>query len=370
MNDTLVDRIYEAAFVPEFWPSVLGEIADRANAASGELQIVVNGEAPRWKATEVTHETLSTFMESGLWRSCERPGRYLQADHAGFLCDVDIMTHEQFERDPVRHLFSSVGLGWQLGTVIPMTTGEIIGLTFERWIERGKPSAKDRAALDALRPHLARSALVAARLRLERAEAAVSALDAMGVPAAVISGSGRVLTANRFFDAMGHVFLPLAFGGVAITDSSANRLFQDAMMAMKGADWSSVRSIPLAPASDRAAAIVHVLPLRHAAHDIFSGADILVIANELKPEATAPTARILSALFDLTPSEARVAGGLAEGKSLKRISAEMGIGFGSGRTYLARIFNKTGTNQQSQLVALLKSTQPLPLRDNDDRPAH
>lgn len=138
----------------------------------------------------------------------------------------------------------------------------------------------------------------------------------MGLPAAVISANGRVLTANRFFDAMGHVLPPLAFGGVAITDSSANRLFQDAMTAMEAAEWSSVRSIPLAPASDRAAAIVHVLPLRHAAHDIFSGADILVIANELNRKRTV-------------------------------------------RTHLSRIFSKTGTNQQSQLIALLKSTQPI-----------
>ena len=35
------------------------------------------------------------------------------------------------------------------------------------------------------------------------------------------------------------------------------------------------------------------------------------------------------------------------------------IQFSTARSYLESIFRKTGTNQQSQLVALLKSTQPL-----------
>ena len=47
---------------------------------------------------------------------------------------------------------------------------------------------------------------------------------------------------------------------------------------------------------------------------------------------------------------------LAAGKSLKAAAAEMGIEYSSARTYLARIFSKTGTSQQSELVALLKST--------------
>ncbi|RUX78797.1 helix-turn-helix transcriptional regulator, partial [Mesorhizobium sp. M7A.F.Ca.US.005.03.1.1] len=38
--------------------------------------------------------------------------------------------------------------------------------------------------------------------------------------------------------------------------------------------------------------------------------------------------------------------------------AEAGLQFSTVRTYLNRIFRKTGTNQQSQLVALLKSAHP------------
>lgn len=358
-DGSVIGQIYEAAFIPELWPSVLGTIAERCKAVSGELQVVVDGQAPRWTATEVTRDALDAFMQSGLWRSCERPSQYLEAKHAGFLCDVDIMTPEQILRDPVRHLFDTLGLGWQLGTVIPMSTGEMVGLTFERPLELGKPSRSDCAALDAMRPHLALSTRVAARLRLERAETATATLNAIGLPAAVIAGSGHVLTGNRFFDAMGHLFLTRAFGRLAIADSGADRLFQDAMVTTRGGGWPPIRSVPVKPTVDREAAIIHLLPLRRAACDIFGRADVLLIASEARPEASVPAPAILCALFDLTPSEARLAAGLAAGRSLKLVAAEMDIALSSARTYLGRIFDKTATNQQSELVALLKSIQPV-----------
>jgi DNA-binding CsgD family transcriptional regulator len=61
-------------------------------------------------------------------------------------------------------------------------------------------------------------------------------------------------------------------------------------------------------------------------------------------------------LFDLTPAEARLAAALASGVSLKDAAVHQGIKFSTARSYLESIFRKTRTRQQSQLVALLKST--------------
>ncbi len=41
------------------------------------------------------------------------------------------------------------------------------------------------------------------------------------------------------------------------------------------------------------------------------------------------------------------------------------LGIGTARSYLIRIFSKTGTNQQSELVSLLKSISP-----TDSKPHH
>lgn len=354
MDSELIERIYEAAFVPDEWPNVLARLATRANAATGELQVLTDGRPPYWQATELTHGMLASFITSGQWQTCERPLQFLRADHPGFLRDTDVLTPEQIERDPVGRIFAGMGLGWQVATVIPMPTGEGVGLTFERRLETGRASDNDVSALDGMRPHLARATLIAARLRLEHARSTVSALEALALPAAVIGGRGRVVAANKQLETM-DLFLPVAFGGVAIANAAANRLFQEALLVVGSNREPLVRSIPIRRGADHAAAVIHMLPLRRAAHDIFSQADVLVIVTEIRPDGNLPRLGLLSALFDLSPAEARLAVALSAGKSLKTTATEMGIEFNSARTYLARIFSKTGTTQQSQLVALLKS---------------
>ena len=60
-----------------------------------------------------------------------------------------------------------------------------------------------------------------------------------------------------------------------------------------------------------------------------------------------------------TPAEARLAADLAAGLTLAQSAGRHGIAVKSARTYLERVFQKTGTHQQSQLVAMLKTMQPL-----------
>ena len=105
--------------------------------------------------------------------------------------------------------------------------------------------------------------------------------------------------------------------------------------------------------------VVHVLPLRRAAHDIFSGADILVAATEVHASKLVPSPSILIGLFDLSSSEARLATALASGLSLKEAAAQSHVTVKTCRTYLEKIFAKTGTHRQGELVALLKAAQPI-----------
>ncbi len=66
-------------------------------------------------------------------------------------------------------------------------------------------------------------------------------------------------------------------------------------------------------------------------------------------------------LFDLTDTEAKFASALASGSSLTEAADAQGVRISTARTHLARIFQKTNTRQQSQLVSLLRSAA-LPLR--------
>ncbi|QLP97056.1 MAG: hypothetical protein HZY79_06165 [Rhodoblastus sp.] len=62
---------------------------------------------------------------------------------------------------------------------------------------------------------------------------------------------------------------------------------------------------------------------------------------------------LLEQAFNLTPAEARLACALMRTKSLAAAIKELGLKEKTGRTYLDRVFQKTGARSQLQLYATL-----------------
>ncbi len=354
--EDLVDRIYEAAFVPDLWPVVLDDMSTISNSFGGALLVASEAHPPRFAASASIRDALIEFS-SGAWRNNHRPLRW-KPSLDGFLRDVDLFSPDDLETDPMRHELIRYGLGWQAGMVMPMTNGEVVIYSVERRLQDGPHEVDSIAALNAFRPHLARSGLIAARLGLERALATVSVLQNVGLPAAVMSANGRVIAANQLLDAMPSTFLSRAFDRLAIGDSRADVLFQEAVRIIAGDLTPVVRSIPLRATTERPAIVLHVLPLRRSAQDIFAGGNILVVAATVRTGSPEPSPQILSVLFDLSPAEAKLASALGSGCSLKTAALNLNITVKTARTYLERVFYKTGTQRQSELVALLRGAGP------------
>jgi DNA-binding CsgD family transcriptional regulator len=76
-------------------------------------------------------------------------------------------------------------------------------------------------------------------------------------------------------------------------------------------------------------------------------------------------AKAAQQLFALTETEARFASALAAGQSLAEAADHQRVRMSTARTHLARIFQKTGTRQQSQVAALLRGAE-LPVRSRED----
>ena len=354
----LVELIYEAAFVPERWNLVLQKASELSHAASAQVFFFSENAPPRGTTLDNLRTLFDKFISGDMWKFCDSVQKMCAVKPASFVNVDDFMTPEEIERDPARIMLREFGIGAHLCSAIAMPTGELATFVFQKWMKDGNFEQGKIERLDALRPHLARASLVSGRLRVERAEAATSALELMGLPAAVFSAAGRVMSTNSYLERMDAALLPVAHGGLAIADRDANRLFQDAVARMQHND-TTVGSIPVPAIGGNAAFVLHLLPLRRAAHDIFGSADTLVLATPITPSALVPSASLLNALFDLTPTEARMATDLASGLTLTDAAARRGVTVKSARTYLERIFRKTGTRQQSQLVAMLKTVQPL-----------
>jgi DNA-binding CsgD family transcriptional regulator len=98
--------------------------------------------------------------------------------------------------------------------------------------------------------------------------------------------------------------------------------------------------------------IVRTLPVHGAARTPFLGARALLTFTVVGPKP-GPTAELLARVFGLTPAEARLASIMAEGANLEQAADQLGVSRETARSQLKAVFAKTGTNRQSQLVALL-----------------
>lgn len=124
MHEDLVDRIYEAALVPELWPDVLDTLSAMTGSIGGAVLTAGDRHPPRWAASKVVAPALHAFATSDAWKHNKRPVRWLSSTHSGFLREVDLFTVEELQGDPMFDELKASGLGWQLGAVIPMATGE------------------------------------------------------------------------------------------------------------------------------------------------------------------------------------------------------------------------------------------------------
>lgn len=55
MSEALVERIYEAALVPELWPDLLGEFGGLSGSIGGSLFVARPHAPPRWTASAALH---------------------------------------------------------------------------------------------------------------------------------------------------------------------------------------------------------------------------------------------------------------------------------------------------------------------------
>lgn len=350
---SIEDQIYEAAFVPEIWPDTLSRIAESAGIASGCMMIIDPRQKPLFSTTPNIEEVVAHFATTPEWYTNKLLWSLKRRRYAGFLEVTDFLAAENpedvaFHGENMRRM----GTAWQLGSVVDMPEGGFVAFTFERALGEPDFSPAELAFFDALRPHLARASMMAQRLELQRAEASVAAIGALGMPAAVMGEGGTVLATNSLFETLSSILRPGAFGRLSLANREAGGLLQQALVETTDA-IAPIRSIPVGNA-ERQALVLHVLPLRRSASDIFAQGTALLIVTGYAADANVPPDAVLRGLFDLSAAEAGVAAGLASGLSLADIAAQRKIAVATARTHLAQIFRKTGTNQQTQLVALLK----------------
>ena len=350
--DLFIDDIYEAAVVAEKWQAILDRLAEMADA-EGTMLFVAGPGVPRWLASEAIHGTMEEWIGSKWYLDNPRGQRLVPIEEPRFLTDHDAMTTEEMDAsDFYTDLLRPRGLGWCVGTSIRSPAGDTLVFSIEKAHDKGPVPRMVAEQLDGLRPHLARAALLSARLGIDRAKSTVATLEAIGLPAAALTPNGRVVSANAGFLASEPRIRIGAGNMIQLASAPAHALLMQAIASRAHSSAQLGMSIPVRASEAEPAFILHVVPLRGGGLDVFTGALSIVFVTSIVSN-TSPAPSLLQALFDLTPAEARTASQITEGKSVEQISLATGISQNTIRTHLKSVFQKTGVERQAELVGLL-----------------
>jgi DNA-binding CsgD family transcriptional regulator len=189
--------------------------------------------------------------------------------------------------------------------------------------------------------------------------AAAAALDALALAVLVVDRQGHILHANREAAELlerpeGALSSQPSGGGCLCARSAEGRSRLHALIqaACDGRSGEAGGFLHLeGRGAEEPGVSVCVSPLDTAE----APGRAVVVARLLRAQGRIEVQ--LRTLFGLTRAEAQVGAALARGSALAEIAGELGISVTTARTHVARIFLKTGTRQQSQLVALVAAFQ-------------
>jgi DNA-binding CsgD family transcriptional regulator len=353
----LIGAAYEAAADPELWPMFLADYA----LALGATMTFFHLHRFARRTSEVLvihgmpdllrHEYHEHYARLNIWRD---RGRHLFAQ-GHVVLDQEICPRSTFERSEFYNDYLlRLDAVYSMTGVIEKPADESLHLTALRDPRRGPWHESDAVMMAELLPHLRRARTIQGRLRLFESG------DAANRPsrgAMFLTVDGRCVLADAaaekiFRSADG---LSLRNGVLHADDARADARLQALMRdatSVRPRDASGALVVPRH--SLRRAYQVVVAPLRQPLA-LFVGTQtpgILVLVDD-PDERPAADATALIQLYGLTPREADLAGALGTGASVEEAAARLGMRYETARTHLRRIFAKTSTRRQSELVVLL-----------------
>jgi len=360
---SLIGDIYEAAMEPALWPSVLKQIA-----------AFVGGSAAAFYSKDAATKTGSVYYDCG-------------ASDPHF---KQLYFEKYIKIDPttVGHCFAPVGE--------PVTTADVLDYSefldsrfYREWVrpqelvdnvsvvldksatgtalfgvfrnqQQGLADDEARRRVRLIAPHVRRAALVARAMAHKSAQAATlaDAVDGLSAGVFLVDTSARIVHTNaaaRAILAQGTV-LRSPNGKLVATDPDAARILGDVLERSEGGERAvniGAVAVPL-PARNGERYVAHVLALTSAARRGADGYSAVAAVLVQKTALEAKSAiEAIASTFKLTPSELRVLLAIVELTGVPETADALGVGQATVKTHLHRVFRKTATTRQAELVRLV-----------------
>ena len=260
-----------------------------------------------------------------------------------------------------------VGIYHMIGSTRPIADGIVVGAGIHRSRRDGAFSDGEAAIYDKVTAHAARALQIAWRVGAAERNmlACEEAAYAAGAGVLLLDARRRLLFANRVGERLLSTqdWFKVRNGRLEPGHLNARKPFEDAVATASAIGTLTAGGVPggVVSLSDRQGRRLNLLvaPYRSGeVADLQPQAEVLVQFTDPGLD-NRPAAEALRDAFGLTPAEARLAIALAQGVRLADHAESVGISLNTVKTLLSRVFRKTETARQAELVRLLLSDQSL-----------
>jgi DNA-binding CsgD family transcriptional regulator len=360
----VIETLYDAALDETCWPQALKELTDFTLSQGASFWVLDASEQPRLP-TFITFNFDPTFIEDYLTNMAplDPTVQYL-VRHPGTPIVHDGLVIGEREKD--RHAYYDWQRGYSdirfrmIGQVRPAPTLQA-GIALHRTRKVGRYEPDDIKQFALLHRHIGKALAIGSRLGTlgTMQQCTTELLDRSAAAVLLLDERKRIVYANRnatMLNSSGDGIIVSA-RGIALQHSRENERLQALISqalpihASAGAVSSGILRASR-PSGKRAYLIlVATVSKRYSALSALKPAVCIVIADPDR-EMQSPTFK-LQAAFGLTEAEARLAALLANGEELRAGAEKLGITYGTARTRLAEIFQKTETRRQAELMKIL-----------------
>jgi DNA-binding CsgD family transcriptional regulator/PAS domain-containing protein len=360
---SLIADIYEAGMDFSLWPYVLGRIATALDAPSAGM--ARHGETPSecWGfSSGVEPDYERKYIEyyhsvNPVWqRSSSTPAGTVQTDT--MVVPRNELSRTEFFND----FLAPQRMESMLNAVVLMEQGRQTVVSVRRYRQF---EADDVELYKLLAPHLQRAVQI--NIRLARAElkhhASIATLDHLEEGILFVDLNARIMFANKaaetFFATRD---LRLHKGRLHASSAAETARLHAAIAKCAGTGIAHRRShfvsLTREAVRSRLSLLIAPLPMEIPLSPSAPQPMAVIFVND-PDKANTPTAVQLREKFKMTPAEASFAVEILEGDGIQAAADRLSISRATARTHLARIFDKTGTRRQAELVRVLISTRSI-----------
>lgn len=364
--DQIVAQLYEAALAPKLWhPAVLDAsawvgadafhlFAWDAAAQQARLNLV---SAPHF--SRAMQQFDSHFAKLDVVRE-----RALSVAPGAFFVTQEHFDQRFVDRSPwFQEFMIPNGMCWSTGGTVPIEQGVATILALLRAHDRGAYSSDELHRAKRIWTHFKRATSISIQTEELRRRAALgeASLDRMEIGILSTGPDGTVRYANRNGLALVEQSRALHMRGgrvCGITPAAAGlleRAIADATASRRATSFALG-----GPSPAESDTLVTVCPVAETSSfwNMILQPTALVLLRRPDHQRML-SVRQLMQLFRLSPAEARLARALAQGATPEEYAVAEEVSTATVRTQLRKIFGKTGTARQAELVRLLVGIPPI-----------